>query len=136
MTTATKPDADTAPGAGLDLVELVPLRVGRQQPGAWVLDLRLLYDPSTGNVHGVGSIIHGGVEGRPYEVNASGHVFTVLVLGRPVRMVNLSGTVGQPPALVLGRFEAHLQVDQSWAGTGSYKFFGNSVDDVPVQRLG
>jgi hypothetical protein len=137
MSTTTKTDAGAAVSGGtLDAVIPVSLRVGAGLPGAWALNLRLMYDAGGGRVTGMGEIVHGGVQGAPVQLWAiSGQVFPTLVQGVPHLTVSLSGTCQQPPAMVVGPFGAHLVVDGDWNGVGSYKFFATAVNDVPVHRI-
>jgi hypothetical protein len=137
MTTTTQPNAASASATEgtLNLVQQVALRIGTGQPGAYTLNLRLMYDPTDGNVQGMGEIVQGGVQGRPIRVNSvTGQVFRAP--GQRTMTLSLSGTCASaPPMPILGSFLAHLQVDDNWNGQGSYRFFATTVNDVPVTHI-
>lgn len=111
-------------------------------PGAPVLSLALMYDPTTGVVSGQGLITQAVAppNGRTVLHGISGQVHG-LGLGGATRVMALNGTFEYylpPPAIgqVTEKFQATFATDQRWQGHGSFTYGANTVQNVPVKQRG
>jgi hypothetical protein len=110
-------------------------------PGSPILHFDLLVNSSAGSISGQARINQAVAppSGEIHIHNVTGTVRELVFGGKVTLVVALQGTYYRslpPPEIltIVEHFAAHLSVDQSWEGRGSFDYNngGQVVNDVPV----
>src|SRR4051812_28790094 len=115
---------------------LVKFTVGNEgEPGAPVLHVSAVVDPSKGTVNGSGEITQA-VDGPVGDIHIShitGEIHPLGYLLHLTRVVALKGSFIVPPTGVVQPFSATLMLEpDAWTGQGTFKYGSHTVANVPV----
>ncbi len=105
-------------------------------PGAPVAYFSLVVSPEQGTVSGIVEILQA-IDRPNIKVNVAGKLRHT-GYGDITQIITIQGeyVVSMPPPAIgsyLEKFEAYLDVDNSWNGTGGFSFGFQKINDVPVK---
>ena len=108
-------------------------------PGAPIAHFSLVVVPGENSVSGTVEITQA-IEGPTSNIivhNVKGQI-RATGFGKVTKVVNLEGDyiVSFPPPAIgsyIGKFSAHLAIDNDWNGQGGFTYDNTNIDDVPVK---
>ncbi|WP_299836511.1 DUF1842 domain-containing protein [uncultured Tenacibaculum sp.] len=124
------------PKSLLDTAYLTKGTIGNVgMPGAPIAHFSLVVSPEQGTVSGIVEITQA-IDRPTIKVNVAGRLRHT-GYGNITQIVSLDGeyVVTVPPPAIgsyLEKFNAYLDVDNSWNGTGGFSFGFQKVENVPV----
>jgi hypothetical protein len=105
-------------------------------PGAPIAHFSLVVNAASGTVSGMVEITQA-IDSAPIEVKVTGTV-RATGFGEVTKIVSLSGeyVVSVPPPAIgsyLQKFEAHMDINNEWNGTGGFSYGSHNINNVPVK---
>ena len=125
------------PKSLIDSAYLVKGTIGNVgMPGAPIAHFSLVVNSASGTVSGMVEI-NQAIDRAPIEVRVTGNV-RATGYGEVTKIVSLSGeyVVSVPPPAIgsyLQKFNAHMDINNAWNGTGGFSFGNQNIENVPVK---